>query len=95
MNVARIRAIELIFNVTSSRVSHDFQKVEDLLEAGFKQLEDLFEQQKKITGVPTGFKDLDGILAGMHKGDLIILAARPSAIAKRIPLEVTTIDGMR
>ncbi len=67
-----------LFNVTNKRVSTNFQGMEDLLEVSFRQLEELFERQEHITGVPTGFKDLDKILAGMHRGDLIILAARPA-----------------
>ena len=81
-------AEKLIFNVTTSRVSHDFERIDTLLEAGFNQLEELFEQQKKITGVPTGFKDLDGILAGMHRGDLIILAARPAVGKTALALNI-------
>ncbi|TLM99322.1 MAG: replicative DNA helicase, partial [Actinobacteria bacterium] len=44
----------------------------------FNQREQLFEQKQHVTGVPTGFKDLDRLLAGLHPGDLVILAARPS-----------------
>lgn len=68
----------LIFNVTNKRVSSNFRDIEDLLETSFQQLEELFERQAHITGVPTGFSDVDKILAGMHRGDLLILAARPS-----------------
>ena len=67
-----------LFEVTNKRVSTNFKGMEDLLEVSFKQLEELFERQEHITGVPTGFKDLDKILAGMHRGDLLILAARPA-----------------
>jgi replicative DNA helicase len=81
-------AEKLIFSVTASRVSHDFESIDTLLEAGFHQLEELFEQQKKITGVPTGFKDLDGLLAGMHRGDLIILAARPAVGKTALALNI-------
>ncbi len=72
------RAEKLIFDVTKRRVSSNFQTLEVLLKEGFKQIEELYDRKAHITGVPTGFPDLDKILAGMHPGDLIILAARPS-----------------
>jgi len=71
-------AEKLIFDVTNKRVSSNFQYINELLKVSFKQLEDLAERKEHVTGVPTGFKDLDKLLAGMHPGDLIILAARPS-----------------
>ncbi len=67
-----------LFEVTNKRVGGNFKGMEDLLEVSFKQLEELFERQEHITGVPTGFKDVDKVLAGMHRGDLLILAARPA-----------------
>ncbi len=67
-----------LFEVTNKRVGSNFKGMEDLLEVSFKQLEELFERQEHITGVPTGFKDVDKVLAGMHRGDLLILAARPA-----------------
>jgi len=72
------RAERTLFEVTNKRVSSNFQGMEELLQVSFKQLEELFERQEHISGVPTGFEDLDKLLAGMHRGDLIILAARPS-----------------
>src|SRR5512139_2782513 len=68
----------LIYDVTSKRVESNFRRIDDLLQVGFHQLEELFERKEHVTGVPTGFKDLDKLLAGLHAGDLCILAARPS-----------------
>jgi replicative DNA helicase len=72
------RSEKLIFNVTNKRVSSNFQMLESLMKEGFEQIEQLYDKKQHITGVPTGFPDLDKILAGLHKGDLVILAARPS-----------------
>jgi replicative DNA helicase len=72
------RAEKIIFDVTNRRVSSNFLALEALMKEGFKEIEALYDQKKHITGVPTGFPDLDAILAGLHKGDLVILAARPS-----------------
>lgn len=71
-------AERLIFQVTNKRVESNFKDIKDLLKVSFNQLEELFERKEHVTGVPTGFKDLDKLLAGLHPGDLVILAARPS-----------------
>lgn len=67
-----------IFEVTNKRVASSFRTINDLLKLSFAQLEELFERKEHVTGVPSGFRDLDKLLAGFHPGDLIILAARPS-----------------
>lgn len=67
-----------IFEVTNKRVSSNFRGLDDLMRTGFDQIEQLYDHREHITGVPTGFKDLDSILAGLHAGDLVIIAARPS-----------------
>jgi replicative DNA helicase len=71
-------AEKLIFDVTNKRVSSNFADITDLLKVSFKNLEELAERKEHITGVHTGFTDLDKLLAGLHPGDLCILAARPS-----------------
>ncbi len=71
-------AEKLIFDVTNKRVSSNFAVINDLLKVSFKNLEELAERKEHVTGVHTGFKDLDKLLAGLHPGDLCILAARPS-----------------
>ena len=71
-------AERIIFEVTNKRVSNNFRDMSDLLKVSFAQLEEMFERKEEVTGVPTGFKGLDRVLAGLHAGDLVILAARPS-----------------
>ena len=78
----------LIFEVTSKRVESNFRPMEELLKLGFHQLEELFERKEHVTGVPTGFKDLDKLLAGLHAGDLAILAARPSVGKTALALNI-------
>jgi replicative DNA helicase len=79
-NIAEVvgDAEKIIFDVTNKRVQSNFKFINDLLKISFKELEELAENKQHITGVPTGFKELDKLLAGLHKGDLCILAARPS-----------------
>ena len=69
---------KLLFDVTNKRVASNFRPLNELMTVGFHQIEALYDRKEHITGVPTGFADLDKLLAGLHAGDLIILAARPS-----------------
>jgi replicative DNA helicase len=81
-------AEKLIFDVTNKRVQSNFKFINDLLKISFKELEELAENKQHVTGVPTGFKDLDRLLAGLHKGDLVILAARPSVGKTALALNI-------
>lgn len=67
-----------LFEVSHRHVSQDVVSLESILSESFDRLDELHKDKGKIRGVPTGFKDLDNILAGLQKSDLFILAARPS-----------------
>lgn len=67
-----------LFNISNEHVSQDVVSLETILSESFDRLDDLHRDKNKIRGVPTGFRDLDNILAGFQRSDLIILAARPS-----------------
>jgi replicative DNA helicase len=67
-----------LFEVSQHHVSQDVISLEAILAESFDRLDDLHKDKDKIRGVATGFKDLDNMLAGFQKSDLIILAARPS-----------------
>jgi replicative DNA helicase len=71
-------AEKAIFEITNERVEATFQPIEELLADGWRKLEELYDRQEHLTGITTGFTELDRVLAGMHRGDLLILAARPS-----------------
>lgn len=72
------RAEELMFAVASRRQSQDFQPIRVLLEESMAQIEAFAARGAEITGVPTGFTDLDRLMAGMQPGNLILVAARPA-----------------
>ena len=55
-----------------------FSKMSDLMLETYKELEDRYASKKIVTGIPSGFTDLDTMTAGMQRGDLIIIAGRPS-----------------
>jgi replicative DNA helicase len=67
-----------IFSVADDRLKAGFVPMRDLVKESFPKIELLFEQKRLITGVPTGFVDLDAMTRGFQPGDLIIIAARPS-----------------
>jgi replicative DNA helicase len=67
-----------IFAVADDRLKAGFVEMRDLVKENFPKIEQLFEQKRLITGVPTGFADMDGMTRGLQAGDLVIVAARPS-----------------
>ena len=67
-----------IFAVADDRLKAGFVPMRDLVKESFPKIEQLFEQKRLVTGVPTGFVDLDEMTRGFQGGDLIIVAARPS-----------------
>ena len=71
-------AERLIFDVSEQRVRPAFTKVGDLIMDTIKTVEQLYERKELVTGVPTGFLDLDRLTAGLQPADLIIIGARPS-----------------
>ena len=67
-----------IFAVADDRLKAGFVPMRDLVKESFPKIEQLFEQKRLITGVPTGFVDLDEMTRGFQAGYLVIVAARPS-----------------
>lgn len=72
------RAEELIFSVASGRVTQDFMPIRELLSEGMDHIEALAARGNDITGIATGFHDLDSLLGGLQPGNLILVAARPA-----------------
>ena len=71
-------AEKAIFEIAEGRISSGFIPVRDLVQSSFATIEKLQEQRNAITGVPSGFQDLDEMTAGFQPSDMIILAARPA-----------------
>ncbi len=71
-------AESLIFAVADDRLKAGFVPMRTLVNESFPKIEQLFEHKRLVTGVPTGFVDLDEMTRGFQGGDLIIIAARPS-----------------
>jgi len=67
-----------LFQVSQKHVKQDIESIESILATSFERLDELHKDGGKIRGIPSGYKDLDNIIAGWQKSDLVILAARPS-----------------
>ncbi len=67
-----------LFKVSQQHVKQTIVSIEDILADSFERLDELHKDKKSVRGIPTGFKDMDNVLAGLQRSDLFILAARPS-----------------
>lgn len=67
-----------LFEVSQQHVQQNVVSLEAILEQSFERLDELHRDKKKLRGVSTGFKDLDQLLAGLQRSDLVVLAARPA-----------------
>lgn len=67
-----------LFQVSQQHIKQSVVSIETVLAESFERLDDLHKDKSKLRGVPTGFKDMDSMLAGLQPSDLFILAARPS-----------------
>ncbi len=72
------RAESMVYAVSERRVTDTIRPLRDLLEASLDRLESLYDRGEAITGVPTGFIDLDERLAGLQKSSLVLVGARPA-----------------
>ncbi len=76
-NQALDTAEGVIFNIAEGRITQDFVALKDILKTTWDQIEAIHKDQSVISGVPSGFNDLDAKTGGFQKSDLIIIAARP------------------
>ena len=72
------RAQHELFNVSVEGVEKGFVHIKELVEEAYEEAAKISEDGVELLGISTGFKDLDALLGGFHKSDLIILAARPA-----------------
>jgi replicative DNA helicase len=77
-----------IFGVVSSPKNQKFINLRDALPEAWERLERLHEHKGELRGLPTGFRDLDTMLSGLQKSDLVILAARPSMGKTTLALDI-------
>ena len=71
-------AEQLIYNVSNNTLKQHLAPVSQLAPGALEMIQRLYEQEGEVTGVETGFEDLDRLTTGFHKSDLVVLAARPA-----------------
>jgi len=81
-------AEQKLFGVSQKYVKADFVPLKTYLESAFNRIDELHKGDKDLRGVPSGFPDLDNVLAGFQKSDLVILAARPSIGKTSLALDI-------
>lgn len=72
------QAEQSIMNVAEDRNSSGFKPIKDVLTSTFEEIDKLAQQKDTVTGLSTGYRDLDKITTGLHEDELMILAARPA-----------------
>ncbi|MBO0786643.1 MAG: replicative DNA helicase [Actinobacteria bacterium] len=80
------RAQAEVFGVTERRVSEDYLPLSEIMPGTLDEIESIGSHGGRMTGVPTGFADLDSLTNGLHPGQMIVIAARP-AIGKAVSLD--------
>jgi replicative DNA helicase len=94
-NLILDEAEQAIFAIAENRVREGFVSMRTLAHASFETIERAHERKQLITGVPSGFTDLDELTAGFQPGDLIIIAARPSVGKTALALNVAQHVGTK
>ena len=89
------KAEKSIMEVSGRKISGDFTSIKDVVYKAFDKIEHLFQSKGAITGLPSGFKDLDKLTAGLQPSDLILIAARPSMGKTAFTLNIATNVALR
>ena len=91
-------AEQALFAVSQKHLKQNFTPIQEVLTSSFERLDTLHKDKNALRGVPTGYRELDNLLAGLQNSDLIILAARPSmgktSFALNIAQHVATKEGI-
>jgi replicative DNA helicase len=100
------RAEQILFDLSQEKATSEFSHIEALLKESFERITQLYESGADVTGVPSGFRDLDRVTSGFQEGNLIIMAARPSmgksalglgvalnlAVRRNVPVALFTLE---
>ena len=84
-----------IFNIMQNNDKKGYTPIKDILVESFTQLEELYNRKQHITGVPSGFAELDYKTAGFHGSDLVLIAARPAMGKSAFALNIATNAAVR
>ncbi len=84
-----------LFAVSQGHQKEVFVPITSILNETFERIDNIHKDKSKLRGVPTGYTDLDNLLAGLQKSDLIILAARPSVGKTTLALDIARNVGVK
>jgi replicative DNA helicase len=71
-------AEKTVFDLSDKRIKVSFASLKDVIKDSFQMIEQLYDRKEMVTGVPTGFAQIDELTTGLQKSDLIIIGGRPS-----------------
>jgi len=89
------RAQAEIYGVTEQRAGEDYAPLADVMEGALDEIESISNRSGQMTGVPTGFTDLDGLTNGLHPGQMVIIAARPAIGKSTLGLDLARSCSIR
>ncbi len=84
------QAEKKVFEISQGKNQKGYTPIKDILVESFAEIEKLYNQKEPITGIPTGFADLDYKTAGLHNSDLVLVAARPAMGKSAFALNIAT-----
>jgi len=71
-------AERIIFDISSKKIESSFVPIKEIIKNSIEIIDQLYQKKAHVTGIPTGFSDLDSLTAGLHPSDLVVFAGRPS-----------------
>jgi replicative DNA helicase len=83
-----------IFALSDQRIKSSFISLKDVIKDSFEMIEHLYDRKETVTGLPSGFKDLDELTTGFQPGDLIIIGGRPSMGKTAFALNIAQYVGV-
>jgi replicative DNA helicase len=89
------RAQAEVFAVTDRRVSEDYHSLSEIMPGALDEIEAIGSRGGVLTGVPTGFADLDALTNGLHPGQMIVIAARPAVGKSTLALDFARAAAIR
>ncbi|MDQ3592433.1 MAG: replicative DNA helicase, partial [Actinomycetota bacterium] len=89
------RAQAEVYGVTERRAGEDFAPLSEIIPATLEEIEAIEGHDGTLVGVPTGFTDLDALTNGLHPGQMVIVAARPSAGKSTLALDLCRSASLR
>ena len=89
------QAEQRLFSVSQKYLKQNFISIDTVLHETFERIDELHREKGKLRGLPTGYADLDKLLGGLQRSDLVILAARPSMGKTSLALDIARFVGVK